>query len=61
MPCEALYERIEGLGGVENLAVLNHEALFHRSGKVLNLADPVMQDVLTARMLEDGATSSLTR
>ena len=54
MPCQELNERIEGLGGVENLAVLNHEVLFHRSGKVLNLADPVMQDALTERMLKDG-------
>ena len=37
MPCESLGERIAGMGGVENLAVLNHEALFHLSGKVLNL------------------------
>jgi hypothetical protein len=54
MPCEALCERIKGLDGNENLTVLNHEALFHRSGKVLNLADPVTQEALTARMLEDG-------
>ena len=54
MPCEALCERIKGLGDDENLAVLNHEALFHISGKVLNLADPVTQDVLTARMLANG-------
>jgi putative DNA primase/helicase len=54
MPCEALCERIEGLGDDENLTVLNHEALFHISGKVLNLADPVTQDVLTAQMLANG-------
>jgi RecA-family ATPase len=53
MPCEALAERIEGMEGNENLTVLNHEALFHLSGKVLNLADPVTQEELTARMLAD--------
>jgi RecA-family ATPase len=54
MPCEALADRIEGLEGNGNLTVLNHEVLFHFTGRVLNLADPVMQDALTARMLEDG-------
>ena len=54
MPCEALCERIKGLDGEENLAVLNHEALFHLSGKVLNLANPVTQEALLAKMLEDG-------
>ena len=54
MPCEALCERIKGLGDDKNLTVLNHEALFHISGKVLNLADPVTQDVLTAQMLANG-------
>ena len=34
--------------------MLNHDALFHRSGKVLNLADPVTQEALLATMLEDG-------
>ena len=54
MPCESIAARIAGMDGVENLAVLNHEALFHLSGKVLNLADPVMQAALTERMQADG-------
>lgn len=54
MPCESLDERIAGMEGVENLDVLNHEALFHLTGKVLNLADRVTQDALTAQMLADG-------
>ncbi len=32
------------------------EALFHLTGKVLNLADRATQDALTARMLADGAS-----
>lgn len=56
MPCESIRSRIEGMQGVENLAVLNHEALFHLTGKVLNLADRATQDALTARMLADGAS-----
>ena len=54
MPCESIRSRIAGMGGVENLSVLSHEALFHLSDKVLNLADRDTQDALTARMLADG-------
>jgi AAA domain len=54
MPCEALAERIEGLEGNGNLTVLNHEVLFHRSGKVLNLADLLTQEGLTAWMPANG-------
>lgn len=54
MPCESLGQRIAGMEGGENLAVLNHEALFHLSGKVLNLANMAAQDVLTKQMLADG-------
>ena len=35
------------MSGDENLTVLNHEALFHLKGKTLNIADSVMQEVLT--------------
>jgi len=56
MPCEALGARITGMGGRDDLAVLNHEALFHLTGQVLNLADPVAQSVLTERLLADGIT-----
>lgn len=54
MPLQSLGERTEGMGGVENLAVLNHEVLFHLTGKVLNLADRETQDALSAQMLADG-------
>jgi AAA domain len=40
--------------GVESLRVLSHEALFHLSGKVLNLGDLMMQEVLTDLLLATG-------
>jgi AAA domain-containing protein len=52
MPCGSLCERIDGLDGNDNLSVLNHEVLFHLSGKVLNMADPVTQEELTGYMLD---------
>jgi hypothetical protein len=54
MPCESLGERIQGMGGTENLTVLSHEALFHLTGNVLNLANPTTQDALTRVMLAGG-------
>jgi hypothetical protein len=54
MPCESIDKRIRGMGGVENLRVLNHEALFHLTGKVLNLGDLMMQEVLTELLLAMG-------
>ena len=54
MPCESIRERIDGMGGVENLSVLNHEALFHLTGKSLNLADHATQKALTEKMVADG-------
>jgi hypothetical protein len=53
MALDAVDERIRGLGGAENLSVLNHEVLFHETERVLNLADNEMQDALTAKMLAD--------
>lgn len=54
MPCESIDKRIQGMGGVDNLRVLNHEALFHIAGKVLNLGNLVMQEVLTELVLAMG-------
>ena len=54
MPCESIRERTEGMGGTENLTVLNHEALFHLTGKSLNLADLTTQNALTEKMVADG-------
>jgi hypothetical protein len=46
MPCEIIHERISGLGLSDSLSVLNHEALFHKTGAVLNLTDPVSQEAI---------------
>lgn len=54
MPCETIDERIAGLGASDSLSVLNHEALFHRAGAVLNLTDPVSQEAIKRLCLEGG-------
>jgi hypothetical protein len=54
MPLESLEKRIAGMGADDDLKVLNHEGLFHATGKVLNLTDPVAQDAITAICLRDG-------
>jgi len=54
MPCQSLQERIEGMGGDDDLIVLNHESLFHLTGRVLNLTDPKSQQAITRLCLEKG-------
>jgi hypothetical protein len=54
MPCQSLQERIEGMGGDDELIVLNHESLFHLTGRVLNLTDPKSQQAITRLCLEKG-------
>lgn len=54
MPLESLEQRIAGMGADDDLKVLNHEGLFHATGKVLNLTDHVAQDAVTAMCLRDG-------
>lgn len=54
MPVESIEKRINGMGAVESLSVLNHEALFHLGNKTLNLADPATQDTLTDYLLATG-------
>jgi len=54
MPCETLNERIASLGSSDALRVLNHEALFHKAGAVLNLTDPTSQAAVTKLCLEAG-------
>lgn len=54
MPCDALDQRIQGMGGVENLTVLSHEALFHLNGCTLNLAEEPSRLALTDYLLSDG-------
>ena len=54
MPVESIEKRINGMGAVASLTILNHEALFHLGGKSLNLADAVTQEVLTSHLLAEG-------
>lgn len=54
MPCESLQVRMAGLGADEDLFVLNHESLFHITGKSLNLTDQEAQDSITRLCLRDG-------
>ena len=54
MPCETLEQRMAGMGADEELMVLNHEGLFHTTGKVLNLTDPEAQDSITRLCLQRG-------
>jgi len=54
MPFETLEQRMAGLGADSDLLVLNHESLFHTTGKVLNLTDPEAQNSITKLCLRDG-------
>ena len=56
MPVESIRDRIKGLSGnyPENLKVLNHEVLFHKGQKVLNLADIETQSVITSYCESNG-------
>jgi putative DNA primase/helicase len=54
MPCESLEGRMAGMGADELLLVMNHEGLFHTTGKVLNLTDPEAQDSITRLCLQRG-------
>jgi AAA domain len=51
MPYDDFRFRSKGLECNGNLSVLHHEVLFHLTGKVLNLADPITQEMLTAWMI----------
>jgi len=55
MPADLMRERIEGLDASgENFLFLNHEILFDRTGKVLNLAKRDIQDAITEQCLASG-------
>jgi RecA-family ATPase len=47
MPCHSIQERTSKMRAGENLIILNHEILFHKSGLALNLADQETQNALT--------------
>jgi hypothetical protein len=55
MPPDLMRVRCKGLQATnENLRFLNHEILFERAGRVLNIARPEDQQAITARCVADG-------
>jgi putative DNA primase/helicase len=55
MPPDLMRDRCEGLeASNDNLQFLNHEILFDRTGKVLNIADAEAQRAITARCMNTG-------
>jgi putative DNA primase/helicase len=55
MAVDGMLERLVGMQATENLAVLNHEILFHLGNKTLNLADHSTQSAITTYLQEVGA------
>jgi len=55
MPPDLMRTRCEGLGASNaNLHFLNHELLFERAGKVLNIANPEIQRAITTHCVAKG-------
>src|SRR5215831_9252220 len=56
MPMDLMRERCDGLRGatMDNLRLLNHDILFERTGKVLNIADKEIQDAITRHCVTTG-------
>ena len=55
MPPDLMRNRFEGLQASNaNLYFLNHGILFERTGRVLNIADPEVQQAITARCITSG-------
>jgi hypothetical protein len=55
MPPDLMRDRCKGLeASNDNLQFLNHEILFERTGRVLNIADPEAQRAITARCMNTG-------
>ena len=54
MALDGMLERMHGMSAGPNLRILNHEALFHIAGKVLNIAEEETQQALLALCLETG-------
>lgn len=53
MPADLMRSRDKGLGrGVGEIEFLNHEILFDRTQKVLNIVNPELQQAITSRCLE---------
>jgi putative DNA primase/helicase len=55
MPPDLMRGRCKGLEATNaNLHFLNHEILFDRAGRVLNIANPVLQEAITMRCVTSG-------
>ena len=55
MPPDLMRDRCEGLqGGNHKLEFLNHEILFERTGKVLNITNREIQEAITQRCVTTG-------
>ena len=55
MPPDLMRSRCKGLeAGSNNLQFLNHEILFERSGKVLNVTNREIQDAITEKCIANG-------
>jgi putative DNA primase/helicase len=55
MPPDLMRDRFDGLSAANsNLEFLNHEILFDRTGKVLNIASRDIQDAITKRCINTG-------
>jgi len=55
MPPDLMRSRCKGLeAGSNNLQFLNHEILFERSGKVLNITNREIQDAITEKCIANG-------
>jgi putative DNA primase/helicase len=57
MPPDLIRDRCKGLKGnnATKLEFLNHEILFERTGKVLNITKPEVQQAITQRCVNTGA------
>jgi AAA domain-containing protein len=57
MPADLMRSRCEGLDAIsENFLFLNHEILFARTGKVMNIANREIQEAITQRVVSSGAS-----
>ena len=52
MPADLMRDRDKGLGSGE-VEFLNHEILFDRTGKVLNITEPAVQAAILQRCIRD--------
>jgi AAA domain/DnaB-like helicase N terminal domain len=54
MPADLMRSRSIGLSTGDNFQIINHEILFDRTGKILNIAEPEIQNAITKHCVETG-------